>query len=239
MNHSIKYPGKSAVVLFSGGLDSTVCLASAVKAFGAENVTALTIFYGQKHDKELESAKAVAEYYKVNHLVKDLSEVFTFSDCPLLQNSKDEIPVGDYAKQKAAGTVATYVPFRNGLFLSYATAIAYSINADVVYYGAHADDAAGDAYPDCTPMFKSAMAQAIKRGTGEKVRLASPYIYGNKADIVRLGLELDVPFHLTWSCYNGREKHCGICSTCLDRLKAFKLNDAEDPVPYELDVPND
>ena len=224
-----------AVVLLSGGIDSTVCLADAVNRFnGPENVIALTLFYGQKHAKELESAKAVAGYFGAQHVIKNLADVFEFDNNPLLAKSTEAVPEGDYATQQreSNGMVKTYVPFRNGLFLSYATAIAYSLGASWVVYGAHADDAAGNAYPDCSVAFYTALSQAVYEGTGHKVQLFAPLINSFKKDIVKKGLELGAPFHLTWSCYNGTEKACGKCGTCIDRKKAFEANGVKDPIEY-------
>jgi 7-cyano-7-deazaguanine synthase len=222
------------VVLSSGGVDSTVCLAKAVAENGAENVISLSMFYGQKHKKELESARAVAEHFRVRHIERDLSSVFTFSDCSLLED-RGSIKHQSYADQlkEKQGTVDTYVPFRNGLFLSYATAIAYSIGARKVIYGAHADDAAGRAYPDCTPDFRDAMDHAIFEGTGYKVGLDAPLIDLNKSGVVALGVKYKAPFHLTWSCYEGGERACGTCGTCIDRQKAFLDNGMTDPILYE------
>lgn len=225
---------EKAVVLLSGGIDSTTCLGVAVNKYGKDNVLALSLTYGQKHEKELNCAKAVAEHYGVKFHSMDLSSVFVFSDCPLLQGRED-IEHGSYAEQIAKngeGTVATYVPFRNGLMLSTAAAIAVSVDADVIYYGAHADDAAGRAYPDCTPEFEEAMDEAIFEGTGQKVRMEAPLLNMNKAEVVKLGLSLNVPYHLTWSCYEGKEHQCGTCGTCIDRRNAFLTNGVSDPVPY-------
>lgn len=223
-----------SVVLLSGGIDSTTCLAGAVSLHGAENVIALTIFYGQKHERELQSARDIAAHYKVQHMVEDLSAVFKLSDAPLLKDSENEVPEGDYLEQmrEANGMVKTYVPFRNGLFLSYATAIAYSIGASEVVYGAHADDAAGNAYPDCTEDFYMAMRMAIHVGTGEKVVLVAPLQKMNKAQVVETGTAIGAPYHLSWSCYNGGEVACGKCGTCVDRLKAFDANGLIDTIPY-------
>jgi 7-cyano-7-deazaguanine synthase len=132
------------------------------------------------------------------------------------------------------GTVSTYVPFRNGLFLAFAAAVASSLNTEFIYYGAHADDAAGRAYPDCTPEFSGAMTSAIYEGTGRKVKLMAPLLHMNKAQVVSVGLALYAPYHLTWSCYEGKEKQCGVCGTCLDRKAAFEANARIDPVPYEV-----
>ena len=220
---------KKAVVLLSGGIDSTTCLALAVKEHGAENVLALSLYYGQKHQRELDASGNVAQYYGVTHITRELSEVFEFSDCPLLEG-RGEIKHESYADQLAAmGTVDTYVPFRNGLFLAYAAAIAISVHAEVVYYGAHADDAAGRAYPDCTPEFAQAMCDAIFYGSVRTTVLESPLLYINKAEVVRTGLSLGAPYHLTWSCYEGGDKPCGKCGTCIDRIKAFEANGVEDP----------
>ena len=218
-----------AIVLFSGGLDSTTCLAKAVHEYGAKNVTALSLSYGQKHEKEIQCAEKIVRYYGVEHIEMEISEVFKGSDCTLLKGNA-EVPDGAYAEQlKKTDTVTTYVPFRNGLFLSIATAMALVRGCDVVIYGAHQDDAAGDAYPDCTEYFATAMGEAIAEGTGWKVELETPFINTNKAGVVKQGLKLGVPYEMTWSCYNGGEKPCGKCGTCIDRAKAFKANGVKDP----------
>ena len=225
-----------ALVLVSGGLDSTTCLALAVKEYGSENVVGLSIFYGQRHDKEIKAADAVCEHYKVEHITLDLSTMFQFSDCTLLQHSDGEIPEEDYASQleKTDGKpVSTYVPFRNGLFLSSAAAIALSKGCSKIYYGAHADDAAGNAYPDCSSDFNNAMNKAIYEGSGKQLEIEAPFIGLNKSGVVKLGLELNVPYELTWSCYEGHDKACGRCGTCIDRIKAFELNGTKDPIEYE------
>jgi 7-cyano-7-deazaguanine synthase len=225
-----------ALVLVSGGLDSTTCLALAVKEYGHENVVGLSVFYGQRHDKEIKAADAVCEYYKVEHITLDLSTMFQFSDCTLLQHSDGDIPGESYDKQlgKTNGKpVSTYVPFRNGLFLSSAAAIALSKGCSKIYYGAHADDAAGNAYPDCSTDFNNAMNTAIYEGSGKQLSIEAPFINKNKAGVVKLGMELGVPYELTWSCYEGHDKACGKCGTCIDRIAAFELNGIKDPIEYE------
>jgi len=234
-NMSMQRRDFKAVVLLSGGIDSTTCLAKAVEIYGAEDVLALTVLYGQKHFKEVNNAIAVATHYGVKHIIKELNGVFDLAtDNPLLVGGKD-IVHESYAAQlaKKTGTVDTYVPFRNGLLLSYATAIAYSVGATLIVYGAHADDAAGRAYPDCTTEFYSAMNAAIKYGTGGKVRLYAPLIHWNKAAVVEEGLKLGAPYELTWSCYEGGEEACGTCGTCLDRQAAFIANGRVDPIKYK------
>ena len=133
------------------------------------------------------------------------------------------------AEKGGEGTVDTYVPFRNGLFLSFAAAVAVSVGAAVIYYGAHADDAAGRAYPDCTPEFETAMNQAIYEGSGRTCRLEAPLLNWNKAGVVKEGLRLHVPYELTWSCYEGGDVPCGVCGTCRDRAAAFAANSVADP----------
>ncbi len=221
-----------ALVLFSGGVDSTTCLGLAVKKYGKENVTALSISYGQKHSKEIEAANAVAEYYGIEKIDLDLSLIFQFSDCSLLKNSHEEIPHESYSEQlkKTDGSpVSTYVPFRNGLFLSSAASIALSKGCGIIYYGAHSDDAAGNAYPDCSAVFNDAMNTAIYEGSGRQIKIEAPFVGMTKAEVVKTGLELGVPYELTWSCYEGGDKPCGVCGTCIDRAKAFELNGIKDP----------
>ena len=226
-----------AIVLSSGGVDSTTCVSLAVKELGAENVTTVSVFYGQKHSKELECAEKVANFYGVDHRVIDLSKTHIMDDsnCPLLNNSTADIPEMSYAEQiekNGEGMVSTYVPFRNGLLLASVAALAMSLYPEDtvdIYLGAHADDAAGEAYADCSPAFTDAMDLAIGIGTYGKVHLKAPLVHLNKADVVKLGLELGTPYHLTWSCYKGGEKPCGKCGTCIDRANAFKANGVEDP----------
>lgn len=222
-----------ALVLLSGGIDSTTCLAMAMERYGERNVSALNMFYGQKHQREISAARQVASHYGIMYMEMDLSCVMQYSDCPLLAHSDREIRHESYASQLKAiggeGTVDTYVPFRNGLFLSAAASVALSIGASVIYYGAHADDAAGRAYPDCTPEFARSMDEAIREGTGGKVTLHAPLIDWNKARVVAEGLKLHAPYKYAWSCYEGGDKPCGACGTCIDRAAAFAANGVPDP----------
>ena len=189
------------LVLSSGGVDSTTCLALAVKEQGAENVVSLSLFYGQKHSRELAAARAVADYYGVEHIELDLTAA---------------IPHESYAQQLAGREgqpVSTYVPFRNGLFIAAAASVALSKGCGLLYYGAHRDDAAGNAYPDCSEAFNQAMGEAVRLGSGDKLNLAAPFVDSNKAGVVKCGLELKVPYELTWSCYEGKATPCGSCGT--------------------------
>lgn len=221
-----------AIVLLSGGIDSTTCLALAVEKFGADEVLALSARYGQKHDKELRAAQNVAAYYGINHQILDLAELFKGSDSSLLSGTNKKIPHESYSDQikKTGGApVSTYVPFRNGLFLASAASIAISQGCTVIYYGAHADDAAGNAYPDCSEEFNSAMSRAIFLGSGNKLIVSAPFISMNKTQVVKKGLSLGAPYELTWSCYEGGDKPCGKCGTCIDRANAFDKNGVKDP----------
>lgn len=220
------------VVLLSGGVDSATCLAVALQDCQPENVLAVNMYYGQRHDREMRSARDVAAFYSVELMEVDLSVIFARSNCSLLKRSNNAIPEGSYAEQQKENPgkpVSTYIPFRNGLMLSAATSIAISVGAECIYYGAHADDAAGNAYPDCSVTFTDAINKAIYEGSGNKVTVVAPFIACNKADVVKTGLQLGVPYVLTWSCYRGGEKPCGKCGTCIDRRIAFEKNRVRDP----------
>lgn len=223
-----------ALVLLSGGMDSATCLAMAVKEYGSAGVTALSLFYGQKHEKEILAAGRLAQHYGVELIRMDLAPLFRFSDSALLTGSEREIPAETYSQQLAetgGAPVSTYVPFRNGLFLSAAASIALSKDCGVIFYGAHADDAAGNAYPDCSVEFNTAMNEAIRLGSGGMLRIRAPFVGMTKADVLRIGIELGVPYQYTWSCYEGGDVPCGVCGTCRDRAEAFRLNGLEDPAP--------
>jgi len=221
------------VVLLSGGIDSTTCLALALQGRKPEDILAVNMYYGQKHQREMQSARDVAKWYGVELMELDLSAIFAKSDCSLLKHSTQAVPEGSYAEQqqeREGRPVSTYVPFRNGLMLSAAASIAVSVGAGEVWYGAHADDAAGNAYPDCSVEFTKAMDSAIYKGTGESVVIVAPLVALNKAGVVKEGIRLNAPYHLTWSCYEGGDHPCGKCGTCIDRAKAFEANGQIDPV---------
>lgn len=228
-----------ALILSSGGIDSTTCIAIAIEKCGKENIITASLYYGQKHDKELQCAKAIADYYGLKHIEENISSVMKYAGnvCSLIKGGK-EIQHLSYAEQVTAnemGRVETYVPFRNGLFLSIATAYADSLfpNEQVaILYGAHADDSAGNAYADCSLKFISAMNAAINIGTYGKISIEAPLASCNKSEVVRMGIKLNAPYNLTWSCYEGKEKQCGKCGTCIDRKQAFSANGIQDPVGY-------
>ena len=230
---------KKAIVLSSGGVDSTTCVGLAVDQYGKNNVSTVSIYYGQKHSKELRCAEKIADYYDVPHYELNLADIFTNSNCPLLRNSTESIPDKSYAEQIAEngkGFVKTYVPYRNGLMLSAVTSLAMSLYPDddiVIYIGAHADDAAGDAYPDCSVEFVDAINKAIQIGTYNHCSIYAPFVNCTKPEVVKTGLKLDVPYNLTYSCYKGGDKACGTCGTCIDRRSAFEANGVVDPIEYE------
>ena len=221
-----------ALVLLSGGLDSATCLAMKIDEYGRDQVMGLNIYYGQRHSREIESARRIAAHYGILLEEYDLKAMMEGSDCPLLEDSGKAIQHGSYAEQMGGkeGTVSTYVPFRNGLMLSIAAARALIHGCTEICYGAHADDAAGAAYPDCTPEFYRAMDEAIYQGSGKILRLSAPLIEMNKAGVVRRGLDLKVPYEMTWSCYEGGDEPCHSCGTCIDRENAFKANGTKDPL---------
>lgn len=221
-----------ALVLLSGGIDSSTCLGIAANKYGNDNVIALSVFYGQRHDKEMQAARDVAKYYGVKHIEFNLKPIFEGAKCSLLKTSNEQVPEKSYVEQLSetdGKPVSTYVPFRNGLFLSTAASIAISNECEEIYYGAHADDSAGNAYPDCSEDFNNAIRAAVCIGSGKQVNVVAPFIKATKAEVVKTGLDLGVPYEMTWSCYNGRDKPCGLCGTCIDRQKAFEQNGVKDP----------
>ena len=234
---------KKCLVLSSGGLDSTVCTAYAVKTYGNENVVTASLYYGQAHDKELKCAKKVADTYNVRHIQEDISSVMKYAGdvCSLMKDSVIQMNDISYAEQiEKFGKPNTEVPMRNGIFLVLAASIAMSIFPDeeiVIVYGAHSDDAAGNAYPDCSIEFADTADKLIQIGSRGLVSLERPLINLNKAEVVRMGLDLGVDFSTTWSCYHGRDCACSVCGTCRDRIAAFRANNAIDPIEYEGEDP--
>lgn len=228
-----------AVVLLSGGLDSTTCLAMAVNKFGAENVSTVSIFYGQRHATELDAARAVAKFYDVAHYELNAAEIFRNSNSALLDTSDAELDKSSYAAQiekNNSPRIATYVPFRNGLMISMVASFADSLYDDSIelYIGVHSDDSAGNAYADCSEDFVAAMSDAVRIGTYEKIQLVAPFLCKKKSDVVKVGLELSAPYHLTRSCYERGDKPCGQCATCIDRANAFAINGVSDPAIINL-----
>lgn len=215
--------------LLSGGVDSSTTLAIAREDFPNDPIDAVTVDYGQRHKREMQSAQLIAEHFGASHHILDLSGLLTGM---LVEKGErnEEIPDVSYA-DLPHGISPTYVSFRNGTMLAIlaarAQAFVMGLERDgdqaeaTLYCGVHADDGVNWAYPDCTPEFIGAMASAILVGTYNKVRLRAPLQYMNKTQVVARGNELFVPFGLTWSCYKGEEMHCGTCPTCRTRREAF------------------
>ncbi|GAA0374198.1 7-cyano-7-deazaguanine synthase QueC [Bacillus horti] len=221
---------EKAVIVLSGGLDSTTCMGIA-KEQGYE-LYPITFHYGQRHNREVEQAKKVAEYYKVkDHRIVNLSFLKEIGGSALTDEELDVPTEGE-----EGGIPITYVPARNLIFLSLATAYAEVVGAKAIYIGVSAVDYSG--YPDCRPEFISSMTETInlatKAGqTGTDLQIETPIIHLSKADTIRRGMELDVPYQLTTSCYNGEEVACGVCDSCRLRLKGFEEAGYSDPIAYQ------
>jgi len=217
-----------AVVILSGGMDSTTSLFIAKKE--GFDIIPIHFNYGQRTQKrELKSFNDICDYLNLkNRYVIDLP-FFKQIGASALVNKSLEVPV-DGLKP---GIPITYVPFRNGIFLSIATAIAEKENANAIYIGAVEEDSSG--YPDCTKGFIKSMEQSINLGTrpSTNITIKTPLINLKKEDIVKKAVEYDVPLHLTWSCYQNEDKACGVCDSCRLRLKGFKKAKIEDKIPYE------
>ncbi|MGZ0656816.1 7-cyano-7-deazaguanine synthase QueC [Coraliomargarita sp. W4R53] len=219
------------VIIYSGGLDSTVLLYHLREA--GHELHALSIDYGQRHRCELDRAAAICAALDIPQPMADLSAIQPLLAGNSLTSPKIEVAEGHYTEETMKTTV---VPNRNMIFLSIATGHALSIKAEQIAYAAHSGDHA--IYPDCRNEFADAMAVAIKLADWEQVELSRPFVNWTKADIVRRGVELGVPFEKTWSCYKGGELHCGRCGTCIERREAFDLAGVEDPTPYADDAPS-
>lgn len=222
---------KIAVVILSGGLDSTTCMGIA-KDQGYE-LYPITFDYGQRHRIELENARKVAEYYGVadRHKVIQLGFLRDFGGSALTDDAID-VP-----KEMDESIIpVTYVPGRNLLFLSIATSFAEVKGAEAIFIGVNALDYSG--YPDCRPEFIAKVEDVIQFATkagveGRSIRIETPLIHWTKADIIKEGMRLGVPYALTTSCYNGEEEACGECDSCRLRLKGFADAGLTDPIAYK------
>lgn len=217
---------KKAIVLHSGGLDSTVLLYY-LRDKEVE-VLPLSINYGQRHWKELNAAFEVCRAGEFSWKRLDLQPLRELLHGSSQTDNEVEVPYGHYSDDNMKVTV---VPNRNMVLLSMAVAYAISEKADTVAYAAHAGDHAQ--YPDCREPFIAALSQAISLCDYNPPRLFAPFATRAKGDIVRLGSELSVPMHLTWSCYQGGDIHCGKCGTCVERAEAFYLARVNDPTVYQ------
>ncbi len=219
---------KKAVVLLSGGLDSTTALYVALRE--SIDTIALSFNYGQSHERELDSARKIASFLKIEHRIVPLSLPWGGS---AITDEKIPLPKGRNQAEIKEGIPATYVPARNSIFLSLAASLAEAKEAEAIYFGANALDYSG--YPDCRPSFIDAFQKMIEMGTkagaeGKKIRVVTPLLHLSKAEIVRLGGELKIPFEWTWSCYEGGEFPCGECDSCILRAQGFQEAGIEDPL---------
>jgi 7-cyano-7-deazaguanine synthase len=220
----------SAIVLLSGGLDSTTALAVASRK--EDEILGVSFSYGQRHKAEIEAARRVADSFSIAHVVLEVN----LGKAGVLMEHDAEMPHMTYEEiEQSQGVSPTYVPYRNGTFLSHAASLAVARGIGTIYAGVHAEDARGWAYPDCTPEFIGAMQNAIYVGTYFKVRLIAPFQYKMKHEIIATGLRLGAPYHLTLSCYEGTSPACGRCPTCVSRLEAFRANGVSDPIEYAFD----
>ena len=214
------------VLILSGGMDSTTLLYDLIDQ--DIEVYPISFNYGQRHNKELILASKNCERLKLEHKIVDLTSLQSILDNSSLTGDID-VPEGYYKDENMKSTV---VPNRNMIMLSIAVGYAINIGSDKVCYGAHAGD--HDIYPDCRAEFVDALNGATILCHYEPVYIYAPYLYMDKADIVNRGLELNVPYEDTWTCYKGGERACGVCGSCVERLEAFEKNGVKDPVKYEV-----
>lgn len=224
---------KKAVVILSGGLDSTTCMGIA-KEKGYE-LYPLTFYYGQKHNREVEQAKKIAQFYQVKeHRIVNIDFLNQIGGSALTDEAIT-VPQGEQSED----IPVTYVPARNMIFLSLAAAYAEVIGASAIYIGVSSVDYSG--YPDCRPEFIESMEKTInlatKQGvTGDWFSIETPLLHLTKKETIEIGMRLKVPYHLTTSCYNGEEKACGTCDSCMLRIKGFKEAGHVDPIPYQIEI---
>jgi 7-cyano-7-deazaguanine synthase len=217
--------GESVVVIYSGGMDSFTVLHQALK--DGFKVSALTINYGQRHVKEIEYAAEVCKELNLLHKVVDITSINQLLQGSSL-TSDIEIPEGHYAAESMKSTV---VPNRNMILLSLAIGYAVSIDANKVYYGAHSGDHA--IYPDCRPEFVEKMNDVSRIANYDPVEIVTPFLSISKNEILKIGLDMGLDYAKTWTCYNGRDKACGKCGACVERLEAFSSNNKQDTLEYE------
>jgi 7-cyano-7-deazaguanine synthase len=217
---------QKVVVIYSGGMDSYTVLNKALR--DGYEVYALSFDYGQRHVKELDVAAVACKGLDVHHKIVDISAINQIIGGSSLTDDI-EVPEGHYEAENMKSTI---VPNRNMILLSLAVGYAVSLKACKVYYGAHSGDHA--IYPDCRPEFVKKMDDVCRIANYDEVEIVSPYLKNSKIDILTDGLKMNLDYSQTWTCYNGREKACGKCGACQERLEAFKLNNVMDPIEYEV-----
>jgi 7-cyano-7-deazaguanine synthase len=225
---------KQAVVLLSGGMDSCVTLAIARERHDVGNVAALHVGYGQRTQaREQRAFEEIADFYGIRERLVVQLDHFRAIGGSALTDRKIAVPEGELNTQASHGQIpVTYVPFRNAHFLSVAVSWAEAIGAGAVYIGAVAEDSSG--YPDCRPEYYRAFQELVRAGTRPETRIeiVTPVITMKKSEIIRRGVELGAPLHLTWSCYQSEDAACGACDSCLLRLRAFAEAGVADPISY-------
>jgi 7-cyano-7-deazaguanine synthase len=229
-----------SVVTLSGGMDSTVCATLAVRQKGAAHVAALHVSYGQRTEaRELRAFNEICDHLGIQRRLVVCNQALSQIGGSALTDSALAVPIAALGgpHPPAVGECGgqqipiTYVPFRNAHFLSVAVSWAEVLGAADIYIGAVEQDSSG--YPDCRPEYYEAFNRLIQAGTKEgNIRILTPLIALKKAQIVKLGLELEAPFDLTWSCYSREDRACGTCESCALRLRAFATAGAADPIPY-------
>jgi 7-cyano-7-deazaguanine synthase len=230
---------RKAVVLLSGGMDSCVCTAIARERHGAANIALLHAGYGQRtQEREYQAFAGIADFYGVRERLVVQLDHFRAIGGSALTDKRIAVPENELNAPGPHGSSipVTYVPFRNAHFLSVAVSWAEVIGAGAIYIGAVAEDSSG--YPDCRPEYYRAFQQLIREGTRPEthIEIITPVITLKKSEIIRRGIELGAPLHLTWSCYQSEDAACGACDSCLLRLRAFAEAGVADPIVYRRAV---
>src|SRR5260370_34313183 len=230
---------RKAVVLLSGGMDSCVCAAIARERHGAGNIALLHAGYGQRTERrERRAFDDIAEFYGVRERLVVQLDHFRSIGGSALTDTRIAVPENELGPKAPHGNSipVTYVPFRNAHFLSVAVSWGEAIGAGAIYIGAVAEDSSG--YPDCRPEYYRVFQELIRVGTRPEtqIEMVTPVITLKKSKIIRKGIELGAPLHLTWSCYQSEEAACGACDSCLLRLRAFAEAGRPAPLPHRRDV---
>ncbi len=219
-----------AVIIASGGIDSSTLLYKMVDE--GFSVHALTFIYGQRHLKEIKSAEIISHHLGIEHKVVDISSMNELLQGSALTDTSIDVPEVPEKTEHFDTLKSTIVPNRNAIFLSIAIGYATSIEANHVFFGAHFSDRG--VYPDCRKEFVQAFEISERLATDNPdLVIDAPFVNSDKSEIVKLGSELGVPFEETWTCYKGGDIHCGACSSCRERKRAFFESGIEDPTGYE------
>lgn len=235
MANTVAKTDRKVVVLLSGGMDSCVCAATARERHGAGNIALLHASYGQRTEsREAKAFSDIADFYSAQQRLMVRLEHFRAIGGSALTDPSIAVPENELGSPAANGSAipVTYVPFRNAHFLSVAVSWAEAIGAGAIYIGAVAEDSSG--YPDCRPEYYKVFQELIRVGTRPEtqIEIVTPVIAMKKSQIIRKGIELGAPLHLTWSCYQNAQEACGVCDSCLLRLRAFEEAGVAEPIPY-------